>query len=199
MGLQDNGTFANTSAGDVVAAAQAAWHIDACCDGFDVVSDGNRVADALLRVLDRAPQLELHVRLDTRGGEQPPGCCPQFATPISSRRSQTGSTSRPRVRAVRDDRHHAGQRRLEPDRGRLQPGRRVLRGQRVVLRRHAHVLRWSGSCRPDGTNQLWSYTGTGAGDTWDRIDDNDGLAGGFGSSPPIRTTRTALRVLPRVA
>ena len=43
MGLQDNGTFANTSAGDAVAAAQAAWHIDACCDGFDAVSDGNRV------------------------------------------------------------------------------------------------------------------------------------------------------------
>ena len=81
----------------------------------------------------------------TVGGQPPPpGCASLPAVPLprfhpDDRRQAVRRGHEPG--AVRNDRHHVGQRRLEPDRGRLQPGRRVLRGQRLVLGRHAHVLR----------------------------------------------------------
>lgn len=184
MGLQDNGTFANTNAGDAVAAAQAAWHIDACCDGFDVVSDGNRVV--------RTRCCGFSIELCNAGytscsalaaANNPPGCgpCPQFRYPdfiqTIADRQYVAATSQglfvttdiTLANVVWNEIGAAS----SPAAGFCAVNVSFSGGTPTFYA-------WSGSCRPDGNNQIWTYTGTGAGDTWDRIDNNDGLAGGFG-------------------
>jgi uncharacterized repeat protein (TIGR01451 family) len=180
--LQDNGTFANTSAGDAVGTVQGAWHIDACCDGFDVVSDGNRV----VRTRCCAFSIELRNSNYTSGStlaatNNPPGCCPSFRYPdfiqtIGDKQyiAATGQglfvTTDITLATVTWNEIGAAS---SPAAGFCAVNVSFSGGTPTFYA-------WSGTCQPDGNNQLWTYTGTGTGDTWDRIDNNDGLAGGFG-------------------
>jgi uncharacterized repeat protein (TIGR01451 family) len=182
MSLQDNGTFANTSAGDAVGTVQGAWHIDACCDGFDVVSDGNRV----VRTRCCAFSIELRNSNYTSGStlaatNNPPGCCPSFRYPdfiqtIGDKQyiAATGQglfvTTDITLATVTWNEIGAAS---SPAAGFCAVNVSFSGGTPTFYAR-------SGTCQPDGNNQLWTYTGTGTGDTWDRIDNNDGLAGGFG-------------------
>ena len=47
-------------------------------------------------------------------------------------------------------------------------------------RRDTHVLRSVGKCSGRGNDRLYRYVGSAAGGTWTRIDNTDGLVGGFG-------------------
>ncbi|MGH2711995.1 MAG: hypothetical protein ACRDH9_12435 [Actinomycetota bacterium] len=183
MGLQDNGVFAANMAGDPVAAnVQADWHIDACCDGFDNVSDGNRVVRTRCCGFSIAIcDVGYTACTALTNANNPPGCCPQFRFPdfidtIGDKQyvAATGQglffTTDITAGAVTWT--EVGGAGTSPN-GLCAVSTSFSAGTPTFYA-------WVGSCRPDNSNQIWSYTGTGAGDTWDRIDNNDGLPGGFG-------------------
>jgi uncharacterized repeat protein (TIGR01451 family) len=182
MSLQDNGTFANTSAGDAVGTVQGAWHIDACCDGFDVVSDGNRV----VRTRFFPFSIELRNSNYTSGStlaatNNPPGCCPTFRYPdfIQTIGDKQYIAATGQGLFVTTDITSATVTWNEVGAA-SSPAAGFCAVNVSFSGGTPTFYAWSGTCQPDGNNQLWTYTGTGTGDTWDRIDNNDGLAGGFG-------------------
>lgn len=178
LGLQDNGTFANNNIG--AAAPAASWHIDACCDGFDAVSDGNRV----VRTRCCGFSIELCDTAYTAcsglgGANNPPGCCPQFRFPdflaTIGDKQYVAATSQGLFLTTDIT---AGAVVWNQIGASSSPGAGFCAVDVSFSGGTPTFYAWVGSCRPDDTNQIWSYTGTGAG-TWARID-NNGLAGGFG-------------------
>lgn len=180
MGLQDNGVFAANIAGDPVAAnVQGDWHIDACCDGFDNVSDGNRV------IRTRCCGFSIEI-CDTGYGAcstaptNPPGCCPQFRFPDFI--DTTGDKQY--VAATQNGLFFTSDITTNPitwtQVGTGTPGAGFCAVTSAFSGATPTFYAWSGTCRPDQNNQIWSHVGTGATGAWTRIDNNDGLAGGFG-------------------
>ncbi|HZD17261.1 MAG TPA: DUF11 domain-containing protein, partial [Actinomycetota bacterium] len=179
FGLQDNGPFANNNIG--AANPAASWHIDACCDVFDVATDGNRVLRSRccgfrLELCDTAFTACTNI---STGGSNPPGCCPAFLYPdfiqaIGDKQfvAATGNglfltsdiTASPatwtEIGAASDPGGFCA-----VDVG-VTGGTPTFYGMR-------------GGCGPDAGNQVWQIVGTSGG-TWTRVDNTDGLAGGFG-------------------
>ena len=180
FGTQDNGSFATLNAGG----ESPVWENRDCCDVFDIAADSNRVLyTACCFSGARANRLFLRNRGMTGGGEintYPPGILPGFR-PID-------------VIDRFADRHYV---------------LITTSGVFVTTDITASPIVWSqlvgspggacgvkasvapatatptfyvqaGSCDARSGDQLWSYAGIAPGSIWQRLDNNDGLTGGFG-------------------
>jgi uncharacterized repeat protein (TIGR01451 family) len=179
FGTQDNGSFGAIDAGEPL----PTWNNADCCDVFDVSADPNRVVYTVC-CFTIPPANRLFVRGPNfaGGGEipnYPPGTLPGFTFPD--------------IVARFGDRQYA----LVTTQGTFitnditvnpivwtELGAATDPGPCAV---QAAVDSVSGTptfyvqvgCNPASGNQVWMFVGTGAG-SWTRIDNNDGLVGGFG-------------------
>jgi hypothetical protein len=177
-GTQDTGSFATTNAG----AGSPAWTNRDCCDVFDVTADPTRTVYTVC-CFTPAPATQLRFAGSgltgvTNVATQPPGCCPgfnfvdfidryaansYFAGTPSGGFITTSITANPTVWTQLG--------------AASTPAGGFCGVQASGTTFFAQTQ--CGSGEGGGASQLWSYQGTAPGGTWQRIDNNDGLTGGF--------------------
>jgi len=183
FGAQDNGPWASINVG----AASPSWSNKDCCDVFDVVADANRVIYTFccgfsIRLADQ--NMNGGVAIATN----PPGCCVSFrfqdfidriadkqyiavtpqggflttditANPVTW--TQLGAATTP-----------AG--------GFCAVQAAFTGGTPSFYALTRCIPGGNGIFETPGSGQLWRYNGTAPGGTWQQVDNNDGLTGGFG-------------------
>jgi photosystem II stability/assembly factor-like uncharacterized protein len=185
FGLQDNGIWATTNAG----AAVPTWHQNICCDGFDVAADPVRVIYTIccgFSIFIAGPGIPGFGQ--TSIATNPPGCCVSFrfqdfidriadrqyiavtpqggfittditASPVTWTQLGTASTPIGGFCAV--------QTAFNGGTPSFYALTRCIPGGNGIFENPV-------------SGQLWRYDGTAPGGTWQRVDNNDGLTGGFG-------------------
>jgi photosystem II stability/assembly factor-like uncharacterized protein len=179
FGNQDNGSWASTNAG----AASPSWSNKDCCDVFDVVADPNRVVYTLCCgfTILRADQ---NMNGATPIATNPPGCCPTFNFQDFIDRfgdnqyiAVTGSgafiTNDITANPVNWIQLGAAS---TPAGGFCGVQAAVSGGTPTFYAQTSCI----GGGEGQGPSQLWRFNGTDPLGTWQRIDNNDGLTGGFG-------------------
>ncbi len=183
FGTQDNGTFASTDAG----AAAPTWFNRDCCDSFDIVADVVRVISTLCcgySIRYSNPGMTGTTNVAT----SPPGGITAFnyidfidqyggnqyvavsntgayitsditASPVVW--TQLGAASTPAGGFCGIHVSQSG-------------GVSTFYAQTFCIPSTNSIF------EAPGTGQLWKYTGTAPGGAWQRVDNNDGVSGGFG-------------------
>ena len=181
FGTQDNGTFAATNGG----ASPPTWTNPRCCDTFDTLADPAwQLGTTCCFGSGRFNRLELADPGYAGAAEinqYPTGTIPGFT--FATRLAQFDSNSVALITST---------------------------GLNITTNINASPIVWtnlsqpagsnpcgvwaaddggtpifyiqSGQCTGAGNDQVWFYTGTTAGGSWTRIDNNDGRSGGFGVS-----------------
>ncbi len=178
FGTQDNGSYGATDAGG----ASPTWTNRDCCDIFDMVADANRVVYTFFspfRLFLRGPGLAGGGQLPTN----PPGTTPTFNFPDSIDQfgnnqyiavTNTGAyvttdiTTNPIVWTQLGA--------ASTPAGGFCGVQAAVTGGTPTFYAQTQCI---GVFENSGAAQVWRFVGTGAG-TWTRIDNNDGLSGGFG-------------------
>lgn len=186
MMLQDNGTWRTGNAG-AAAPAKPAWNNRECCDGFDVVTDTDRVVytnccfggNNILRVRDR----------DMTGGianqTQPPGGLPafRFSDPIDRFGTHQFVAANGSGVFFTDDISVSPAVWTQLGTGPTSACA-IQASVPAATPNNPTFYVQAGVCNErnmgPSADQLFKYTGTAPGGTWDRVDDNPGLDGGIG-------------------
>jgi len=199
FGAQDNGSYGATDAG----AASPTWTNRDCCDIFDMVADANRV----LYTYTGPFQIFLRGQGLTGGGQlatYPPGTTPTCNFPDSFDQygnnqyiavTNTGAyittdiTTNPVVWTQLGA--------ASTPAGGFCGVQAAVTGGTPTFYAQTQCI---GVFENSGAAQLWRFVGTGAG-TWTRIDNNDGLSGGFGmfAVDPNNPNRLYASNLPAIA
>jgi len=177
FGLQDDGSWGTTTGG----AASPTWHNQDCCDVFDVSADPNRVVYTVCCFAPPATRLFLRNPGLTGGAGMitaPPGNLIGFAFPDSIVRvadRQYGIVTTQGTFFTADI--TAGPPVYTELGAASDPG---PCGLQAAISGGTPTFYAQVGCDPRQGNQVWKYSGTAPGGTWTRIDNNDGLTGGFG-------------------
>jgi hypothetical protein len=179
FGTQDNGSFATIDA----AGESPIWENRDCCDVFDIAADSNRVLYTACCFGSRANRLFLRNRGMTGGGEinaYPPGILPGFR-PIdvidrfADRQYVLITTSGVFVTTDITASPIVWSQLVGSPSGACGVKASVAPATATPI-----FYVQAGSCDAGSGDQLWSYAGIAPGGIWQRLDNNDGLAGGFG-------------------
>lgn len=183
FGAQDNGSFASTNAGS----ASPTWSNKNCCDVFDVVPDANRVVYTFccgFSILLADQNMNGGAAIATN----PPGCCPSFrfqdfiarvadqqyiAVTPSGAFFTTDITASPVVWTQLGVAS-------TPAGGFCAVQASFSAGTPTFYAHTQCIPGNNGIFENPVSGQLWTYTGTAPGGTWTRVDNNDGITGGFG-------------------
>lgn len=179
FGTQDNGSFGTTDAG----AASPTWTNRDCCDIFDIVADANRTVYTFFstfRIFLRGAGLAGGGVLPTN----PPGTTATFNFPDSIAQygdnqyvavTNTGAfiTTDITVNPVVWTQLGAAS---TPAGGFCGVQAAVTGGTPTFYAQTQCI----GVFENSAASQLWQFVGTAAAGTWTRVDNNDGIAGGFG-------------------
>jgi photosystem II stability/assembly factor-like uncharacterized protein len=181
FGNQDNGTFATTNAG----AGTPTWTNPRCCDTFDLLADPAWVLGSVccFQAPNRFNQLERANAGYGSAGQintYPAGNIPGFTW--GKRLAQFGADDVAMITSagifITNDIN------ANPivwsQLGAMPAGTNPCGIQAAVTGGNPTFFVQSGQCTGRGNDQVHSYVGTGSGGTWTRLDNNDGLAGGFG-------------------
>jgi uncharacterized repeat protein (TIGR01451 family) len=184
FGLQDNGSWATTNAG----AGTPTWSNKDCCDIFDVVADSNRVVYTMC-CFSPAPATRMFVRDPGMvGGGQvataPPGNLLGFR-PIDA---TVRIADKQYVVVTTSGVFHTTDITASPtvwtQLGTASSPANPCGIQAAVSGGTPTLYVQAGICNErtmgNSGDQLWKYSGTNPGGTWTRVDNNDGLSGGFG-------------------
>jgi hypothetical protein len=184
FGAQDDGTFAATDAG----AASPSFSNIHCCDSFDVVADSNRVVVTTFspyRFRVCSPGM---VGCSTLSAASlPPGCCPQairfmFADYIDTFGDKQYIAVTPSGAFITNDITASPV--TWTQLGTVSTPAGGFCGVQAAVSGGNPTFYAQTSCvgvfETQGSAQLWKYTGTAPGGNWNRVDNNDGLIGGFG-------------------
>jgi hypothetical protein len=180
FGTQDNGSFGTLTGG----AALPTWHNQDCCDVFDSVADASRVVYTVCcfggranRMFVRAPGLGAGAEIPN----YPPGNLIAFTFPDGIVRFGDGMYAVVTTSGVFFT--------LDITAGPIvwtqfgaatSPAGPCAIWSSVDVPSGTPVFYvMTGGCNPRFSNQVWTFFGTGAG-SWTRIDNNNGLTGGFG-------------------
>lgn len=183
MGCQDDGTFATTNAG----AATPTWFNRDCCDSFDMVADSTRVFSSTCCVLSGSSVIP-SFRISGAGmvgttniATNPPGSIPLFRFPDFMARfgaNQYAAATSSGVSITSDIT-------VSPIVWTQLGTASTPAGGFCTV--HASVSGGTPTfygqtfCGDTaGSGQLWRYVGTNPSGTWQRVDNTDGLQGGFG-------------------
>lgn len=180
FGVQDDGFHATTTAGN----NPPSWINPQCCDGFDVVSDANRTVNTICCFKSPSPSIELFIGNASGSG--------QTQVPNYPTGGIIGFTSTSSLVEIADKQY----------------GVLTSSGLFITTDITVNPIVWTqlgaatspanacgvslatsggtptffldaGTCDATTGHQVWKFTGTGAG-SWTRIDNNNGVTGGFG-------------------
>lgn len=179
FGVQDDGFHATTTAGN----NPPTWSNPQCCDGFDVVSDANRTVNTIC-CFTPAPATRLF--LGNAAGtvqnfvpNQPPGSIVGFTSTSSLVEfgdKQYGVLTTSGLFLTTDIT-------LNPitwtQLGSATSPAGACGVSLAISGGTPTFFLQAGSCTGSSGDQIWRFTGTGAG-SWTRIDNNNGVTGGFG-------------------
>ncbi|WP_455210865.1 hypothetical protein [Kaarinaea lacus] len=183
FGTQDNGTFASTDAG----VAAPSWFNRDCCDSFDIVADTIRVISTLCcgySIRYSNPGMTGTTTIATN----PPGGTTAFnfidfieQYGVNQYIAVSGSGA-----YITDDITASPV--VWTQLGTASTPAGGFCGIHVSQSGGVPTFYAQTFCVPStnsifealGTGQLWKYTGTDPGGTWQRVDNNDGVTGGFG-------------------
>ena len=179
FGNQDNGTFASADLG----APAPNWSNPNCCDTFDVLADSNWVLGTVCCFnMGRFNRLELANPGYTGQSEintYPAGTIPGFTWGKRLARFGTNQVALLTSSGVFITNNITANPIVWTQIGTNTPANGC--GMYVALATGTPTFFLQvGGCTGATGDQVWSYAGTAPGGTWQRIDNNDGIAGGFG-------------------
>jgi uncharacterized repeat protein (TIGR01451 family) len=184
FGLQDAGSWATTTAG----AATPTWSNKDCCDVFDVVADSNRVVYTVC-CSTVAPAIRMYVRNPGMvGGGQvstaPPGGLLGFRPIDSIVRTADKKYAVVTSTGVYFTADITAGPTVWTQLGAATSPANACGIQAAVSSGTPTFYVQAGICNERQManlgDQLWKYSGTNPGGTWTRIDNTDGITGGFG-------------------
>jgi uncharacterized repeat protein (TIGR01451 family) len=184
FGLQDAGSWATTTAG----AATPTWSNKDCCDIFDVVADSNRVVYTMC-CFTPAPGTRMFVRnAGMVGGGQvntaPPGGLLGFRPIDATVRTADKKYAVVTTTGVYFTADITASPTVWTQLGAATSPASACGIQAAVSGGTPTFYVQAGICNErsmaNSGDQLWKYSGTNPGGTWTRIDNTDGISGGFG-------------------
>ena len=179
FGTQDNGTFATINAG----AALPTWTNPNCCDTFDMLADPSwALGTVCCFPSGRFNRLELANPGYSSNAEintYPAGNIPGFT--FAERMAQFGSNSVALITtAGLNITTNILANPIQWTSLGSPPGANICGVWASVQGGNTTFYAQQGQCTGSGNDAVFSYAGTTAGGTWNRIDNNDALTGGFG-------------------
>lgn len=182
FGAQDNGSFATQTAG----AAAPAWVNQDCCDSFDMIADATRVLSTLCcgfstRVGNAG--LTGNAAINNPAGGVPafnfPDYIDQFGLNQYVAVTTTGAFTTTDITASPVVWTQLGTA-STPAGGFCAVHAAVSGGTPTFYAQTFCVTSTNSVFELPGSGQLWKFTGTDPTGMWQRVDNNDGLTGGFG-------------------
>lgn len=184
FGVQDNGTYASTNAG----AGSPTFSNRHCCDSFDIVADANRVIVTTFSPYRFRVCAVGMVGCNTLGSSSlPPGCCTQaiqfmFPDYIDTFGDRQYITVTPSGAFITTDITASTVTWTQLGSASTPAG--GFCGVQVAISGGTPTFYAQTSCigvfENQGSTQVWRFNGTAPGGTWQRVDNTDGLTGGFG-------------------
>jgi hypothetical protein len=179
FGNQDNGTFGTTNAGTNA----PTWNNSNCCDTFDVLADPAWVLGTTCCFgSGRFNRLELAAPGYTGAAEintYPAGNIPGFTFAQRMARFGTNSVALLTTSGLNVTTNITASPIVWTSLGLPSAANACGIWSSVSGGTTVFYLQ-AGQCTGAGNDSVWRYNGTTAGGTWNRIDNNDGLTGGFG-------------------